>query len=204
VIASSTSGIKMSEMDGRTEHPERFVVGHPFLPPYLLPLVEVVGSPRTSPEAVAWASDFYRIAGKAVITMEKEVTGFVANRLQEAIWREAVHMVANGEATIDQIDLAVTAGPGLRWAFMGPCLSYYLAWGGDETAVPGLIETVATNAVQDYTRASVPPMTDALAAAMTSGYETLVQGRTTAELFPWRDKRILAVVKALEAADQAG
>ena len=129
VISSSTSGYGMSEMQVRCAHPERTVVGHPFNPPYLIPLVEVVGGTQTSPDVVAWTSDFFRHAGKSVITMDREVPGFIANRLQEALWREALHMVAAGEATVEQIDLSITDGPGLRWPIHGPMLTFHLAGG---------------------------------------------------------------------------
>ncbi len=89
VIASSTSGFAMTDMQVDAATPERLVVGHPFNPPYLIPLVEVVGGERTEHWAVDWASDFYRHVGKSVITMDRELTGFIANRLQEALWREA-------------------------------------------------------------------------------------------------------------------
>lgn len=121
VIASSTSGYGMSEMQVAATHPERLVVGHPFNPPYLIPLVEVVGGNLTQQWAVQRAADFYRGTGKTVIVMDREVPGFIANRLQEAMWREALHMVANGEATVEQIDLSITDGPGLRWPIHGPC-----------------------------------------------------------------------------------
>jgi len=126
VISSSTSGYGMSEMQGGCVHPERTVVAHPFNPPYLVPLVEVVGGRDTEPEVVQWTSDFFRHAGKSVITMDKEVPGFVANRLQEALWREALHMVAAGEATVEQIDLSITDGPGLRWPVQGPMMTFHL------------------------------------------------------------------------------
>ena len=100
VIASSTSGYPMTDMQAGTPGAARLVVGHPFNPPYLIPLVEVVGGELTAPVAVEWASRFYEVAGKSVITMDREVPGFIANRLQEALWREALHMVANGEATV--------------------------------------------------------------------------------------------------------
>ena len=129
VISSSTSGYGMTEMQDRCAHPERTVVGHPFNPPYLIPLVEVVGGTGTSADVVAWTSDFFRHAGKSVITMDREVPGFIANRLQEALWREALHMVAAGEATVEQIDLSITDGPGLRWPIHGPMLTFHLAGG---------------------------------------------------------------------------
>ncbi|MCP5071829.1 MAG: 3-hydroxybutyryl-CoA dehydrogenase, partial [Rhodobacteraceae bacterium] len=103
VIGSSTSGLTMTEIQADCPTPERTVIGHPFNPPYLLPLVEIVGGRKTSPEAVAWAGDFYKAAGKTPLLMKKEIPGFVATRLQEALWREALHMVANGEATPEDI-----------------------------------------------------------------------------------------------------
>ena len=138
VISSSTSGYGMSEMQTQCATPARTVVGHPFNPPYLIPLVEVVGGTATSAEVVAWTSDFYRHVGNSVITMEREVPGFIANRLQEALWREALHMVAAGEATVEQIDLSITDGPGLRWPVQGPMLTFHLAGGqGREAALRG-------------------------------------------------------------------
>ena len=98
VIGSSTSGFAMSEMQPDAPGAARMVVGHPFNPPYLIPLVEVVGGARTDPEAVAWAAAFYRAAGKYALELERELPGFIANRLQDAMWREALHMVAAGEA----------------------------------------------------------------------------------------------------------
>ncbi|MCP5071832.1 MAG: 3-hydroxybutyryl-CoA dehydrogenase, partial [Rhodobacteraceae bacterium] len=103
VIGSSTSGLTMTEIQADCPTPERTVIGHPFNPPYLLPLVEIVGGRKTAPEAVAWAGGFYKAAGKTPLLMKKEIPGFVATRLQEALWREALHMVANGEATPEDI-----------------------------------------------------------------------------------------------------
>ncbi len=100
VVGSSTSGFAMSDMAGSTKTPGRFVVGHPFNPPYLIPLVEIVGGRDTDPGAVAWAEKFYAQAGKVCLTMDREVPGFVGNRLQEALWREALHMIDSGQATV--------------------------------------------------------------------------------------------------------
>src|SRR5699024_8843422 len=122
VIASSTSGYSMTEMAELAQAEgiaDRLVVGHPFNPPYLIPLVEVVGGEHTAPDAVDWAADWYRFIGKSVIRMDREVPGFIANRLQEALWREALHMVKEEEATVEQIDRAITDGPGLRWPIQG-------------------------------------------------------------------------------------
>lgn len=129
VIASSTSGIMPSAMQAGMAHPERFLVGHPFNPPHLLPLVEVVGGRQTSPASIALAMEFYQALGKRVIHVRKEVSGHVANRLQAALWREAVHLAVEGVASVADIDAAVVAGPGLRWALMGPHMTLHLAGG---------------------------------------------------------------------------
>ena len=129
VIASSTSGLMMTDIQTLCSTPERTVIGHPFNPPYLLPLVEIIGGKRTAPEAVTWARDFYAHAGKAPRVMKKEIPGFVATRLQEALWREALHMVANGEATPEDIDIALMNGPAPRLAIQGQCMAFHVACG---------------------------------------------------------------------------
>src|SRR6185503_8072344 len=108
-----------SRLRAGCRHPGRILVGHPFNPPHLIPLVEVV-SPGADPAAVATAMAFYRAVGKYPIEIRKEVPGHLANRLQAAIWREAVHMVAEGVASVADVDAAITEGPGLRWALLGP------------------------------------------------------------------------------------
>ncbi len=129
IIASSTSGIMPSELQAEMKHPERFVVGHPFNPPHLIPLVEVVPGKKTSEACVEAAIMFYRAIGKTPIRLRKEVVGHIANRLQGAIWREAVYLAAEGVASVEDIDLAVSAGPGQRWAIMGPSNIFNLAGG---------------------------------------------------------------------------
>jgi 3-hydroxyacyl-CoA dehydrogenase len=129
VIASSSSGLLISRVTARCRHPERCVIGHPFNPPHLIPLVEVVGSEKTSKATIARAMEFYRALGKRPIHIKKEVRGHVANRLQAALWREAVHLVAEGVVSVDDADAAIAYGPGLRWALMGPHLTFHLAGG---------------------------------------------------------------------------
>ena len=129
IIASSTSGIMPSALQDGMRHPDRLVVGHPFNPPHLIPLVEVVPGKMTSEACVEAAIAFYRTLGKTPIRLHKEVVGHVANRLQGAIWREAVYLAAQGVASVEDIDLAVSAGPGQRWAIMGPSHVFNLAGG---------------------------------------------------------------------------
>ncbi len=129
VIASSSSGLLISKLQGACRHPGRVVIGHPFNPPHLIPLVEVVGGARTTPATIEWAMAFYAAIGKRPIHIRREVAGHVANRLQAALWREAVHLVATGVASVADVDTAISEGPGLRWALMGPHLTFHLAGG---------------------------------------------------------------------------
>lgn len=195
VIASSTSGYPMGEMAvDATRAPDRLVVGHPFNPPYLIPLVEVVGGARAAAPAVEWAVAFYERAGKSVITMDNEVPGFVGNRLQEALWREALHMVAAGEATVAQIDAAICEGPGLRWALMGPYLTFHLAGGDDGMA--GMLDHFGPALESPWTRLAAPPLTRALRDRVIAETETEVAGRSIDELIRTRDAGLVAILKA--------
>ncbi|RLV50542.1 L-carnitine dehydrogenase [Nocardioides mangrovicus] len=198
VIGSSTSGYGMSEMDTLADHPERLVVGHPFNPPYLIPLVEVVGSERTSPEVVAWAGDFYRHVGKSVITMDREVPGFIANRLQEALWREALHMVNAGEATVEQIDLSITDGPGLRWPIHGPMLTFHLA--GGQGGMAHMLDHFGPSLQSPWTRLVSAELTPALRDAVVDGCEREADGRSIDDLVAERDAGVIAILRALGRA----
>jgi carnitine 3-dehydrogenase len=130
VIATSSSGILISEVQTAcVHHPDRVLVGHPFNPPHLIPLVEVVGGQATSEDAIATAMEFYAAVGKRPIHLKKEVKGHVANRLQAALWREAFSLVHEGVATVADIDTAISHGPGLRWALLGPFLNLHLSGG---------------------------------------------------------------------------
>ncbi|OPF75590.1 3-hydroxybutyryl-CoA dehydrogenase [Streptomyces antioxidans] len=194
VIASSTSGYPMTDMQTEAADPGRLVVGHPFNPPYLIPLVEVVGGKRTDAAAVEWASRFYEVAGKSVITMERELPGFIANRLQEALWREALHMVANGEATVKEIDDSITEGPGLRWAFMGPCLTFALA--GGDGGMGHMLDHFGPSLKSPWTRLEAPELDDTLRAAMVDGCDEAAGSRTIAQLVAERDQGVIDVLRA--------
>ncbi|MFD4173685.1 3-hydroxyacyl-CoA dehydrogenase NAD-binding domain-containing protein [Streptomyces anulatus] len=194
VIASSTSGYPMTDMQTEAADPGRLVVGHPFNPPYLIPLVEVVGGERTAPAAVDWAARFYGVAGKSVITMDREVPGFIANRLQEALWREALHMVANGEATVAEIDASITEGPGLRWAVMGPMLTFALA--GGEGGMAHMLDHFGPSLKSPWTRLEAPELDRALYEAVVAGCEEAADGRSIADLVAERDRGVIDVLRA--------
>ena len=134
IIASSSSGITMSVMQSACKRPERCVIGHPFNPPHIIPLVEVVGGAKTSPAAIQQAMAFYAAIGKKPILLHKELPGHVGNRLQAALYREVMHLIQQGVLSVADADDAVSWGPGLRWGVMGPSLQWHLGGG------PGGIE----------------------------------------------------------------
>ncbi len=129
LIASSSSGITMSVMQSGCKRPERCVIGHPFNPPHIIPLVEVVGGAKTSPAAIQQAMSFYAAIGKKPILLHKELSGHVGNRLQAAVYREVMHLIQQGVLSVADADDAVSWGPGLRWGVMGPSLQWHLGGG---------------------------------------------------------------------------
>ena len=129
IIASSSSGITPTVMQTNCRHPERCLIGHPFNPPHLIPLVEVVGGAKTSPEAIERAMTFYASIGKKPIRLRKEIPGHVANRLQIALYKEVLYLIEQDVLSVGDVDDAVSWGPGLRWGIMGPNLQFHLAGG---------------------------------------------------------------------------
>ncbi len=197
VIASSSSGLLISRIAARCRHPERCVIGHPFNPPHLIPLVEVVGGAAAAPEAIAAAMAFYRDLGKHPIHIRKEIPGHVANRLQAALWREAVHLVAEGVVSVADADAAIAYGPGLRWALMGPHLTFHLA-GGDG----GMSHFMAhlAPAVQSWMDdLGTTRLTPAVQRIIIDGVADEAGGRSMADLRRWRDRKLLEILKVTAA-----
>jgi len=201
LLLTSTSGLSMTDIQAGCAHAERTVAGHPFNPPYLIPLVEVVGGKRTSQEAVDWAADFYSAFGKHVVKMKKELPGFIANRLQEAMWREMLHMVAEGDASVEEIDDAITYGPGLRWAIMGPGMTFHL--GGGEGGMAHLLDQFGPALKWPWTRLKAPELTDDLRQRMIAGCDRQSRGRSIAELIRERDHCLIEIMKILQVARAA-
>jgi carnitine 3-dehydrogenase len=196
VISSSTSGMRMTDIQANCSTPERTVVGHPFNPPYLLPLVEVVGGDKTSPEAIDWVMRFYRAAGKGPLLLKREIPGFIATRLQEALWREALHMIVNDEASPEDIDFAIVNGPGPRWAMMGPILAYHL--GGGEGGMKYCLEQFAHAFDLPWSRMDAPELTPELTEALVSGADRLAEGRDYSTLNKQRDAFLIAIKRAAD------
>ena len=199
VIASSTSGLTMSEIQLQCETPGRTVIGHPFNPPYLLPLVEIVGGKKSANEAVKWAFDFYKRAGKAPLMMNKEIPGFIATRLQEALWREALHMVANDEATVDQIDTALINGPAPRMALMGQCMAFHVACG--EGGMATNLDQFGPALKLPWTRLEAPELTKDLRDKMVDGCNSVSAGKHFKDMAAQRDKGIVAILNAIEKSE---
>ncbi|WP_028660206.1 3-hydroxyacyl-CoA dehydrogenase NAD-binding domain-containing protein [Nocardioides insulae] len=198
VISSSTSGYPMTDMQTACARPGRTIVGHPFNPPYLIPLVEVVGGEQTDAEVVEWTSAFFEAAGKSVITMDREVPGFIANRLQEALWREALHMINAGEATVEQIDRSITDGPGLRWPFHGPMLTFHLA--GGQGGMAHMLDHFGPSLLSPWTRLDAPELTKELRDAVVEGCEEEAEDRTIDDLVAERDRQVIAILRAMGKA----
>ncbi len=193
ILASSTSGLLMTDIQRDCRHPERTVVGHPFHPPYLIPLVEVVGGERTSADVVDAAAAFYAEQGKEVVRLRREVPAFIANRLQEAVWREMLHMLANGEANLEEIDRAMVHGPGLRWALAGPGLVYHLAGGAGGMA--HCLDQFGPTLEEPWCRMKAPPLTDELRRELIEGADREAAGRPIADLERLRDDAIVQLLK---------
>lgn len=195
LVASSTSGLLPTDLQSRCRHPERVVVGHPFNPVYLLPLVEVLGGARTSPGSVELALSFYRALGMHPLHVRKEIEGFLSDRLQEALWRELLHLVSDGVATTEELDAAIVYGPGLRWAFMGTCLSYHLA--GGDGGMEDFMKQFGPALELPWTRFAAPELTAELVARMTEGTRRQADGRTVTELARLRDECLVEIMQAL-------
>ena len=195
LIASSTSGLLPTDLQADCRHPERVVVGHPFNPVYLLPLVEVLGGGRTSAQSVERAVASYERLGMEPLRVRAEVPGFLSDRLQEALWREALHLVNDDVATTAELDAAIAYGPGLRWAFMGTCLAFHLA--GGEDGMRGFLRQFGPALQEPWTRLEAPPLTEALIEKMAAGTERQAAGRTVRELERRRDECLVAILQAL-------
>ena len=197
VISSSTSGLTMTEIQKQCSTPERTVIGHPFNPPYLLPLVEIVGGKKTNPEAVNWASEFYKSAGKSPLVMKKEIPGFVATRLQEALWREALHMVSNGEATPADIDNALINGPAARMAVQGQCMAFHVACG--EGGMATNLDQFGPALKLPWTRLKAPELTKDLRDKMVDGCAEMAGDQHFEKMAEDRDRKIVAVLNAIKS-----
>jgi carnitine 3-dehydrogenase len=193
ILASSTSGLLISHLQERCRHPERCITGHPFNPPHLIPLVEVVGGDQTSAATIEQAMEFYRSIGKFPIHVRTEVIGHVANRLQAAVFREAIHLVYSGVASAADVDAAIAYGPGLRWALMGPLLTFHLA--GGEGGIEHFMDHLREANNIWMADLSEDLITEEAAAAVIRGVVDEAAGRSVAELVTRRDEFLLELLE---------
>lgn len=193
-IGSSTSGIMPSELQKNLSHPERLVVAHPFHPVYILPLVEIVPGKQTSEENTIKAKQFYEGIGMDVLHVRHEIEGHIADRLMEALWREALHIVNDGIATTEEVDKAFTHAAGLRYAQYGPFMTFHLA--GGEGGMRHMLKQFGPALKKPWTKLVAPELTEDLYDKVVTGSEASSQGYTMSELDQKRNE-FLIKVKAL-------
>jgi carnitine 3-dehydrogenase len=201
LICSSTSGLRPSELQAGIDHPERFTVAHPFNPVYLLPLVELSGGERTSAETIERAADWLAGIGMHPLRVRVEIDGFLADRLLEALWREALWLVHDGVATVSEVDDALRYGAGVRMAFMGPYLTYRIA--GGEQGMRHFMAQFGPALQWPWTKLTeVPELTDEFLDRLTAESDAQAHGRSVAELEQMRDDCLVALLQALRAHEQ--
>ncbi len=183
VIASSSSAFLPSSIASNCNHPERCIIGHPFAPSYMMPLVEVVGGQKTDPAVLDWAVGFYNSIGKKALLLKKEIDSYIANRLQHVVLNEAISLVENGICNFDDVDNAMRFGPGLRWAFAGPGMCYHL--GGGKGGLSAMIEQFGFNA------------SDEVRENLFQSIERQAGNRGIDELERWRDENLLQMLNGL-------
>ncbi|HWT38498.1 MAG TPA: 3-hydroxyacyl-CoA dehydrogenase NAD-binding domain-containing protein [Paraburkholderia sp.] len=194
IIASSSSGLSVSEIQAGARHPERIVLGHPFNPAHIIPLVEVGGGRLTSPESVAKAMAFYAATGKKPIRIDKEVKGHIANRLQVALWQEAISLVQRGVASVEAIDAAIAYGPGLRWALLGPFLNLHAS--GGSGGVTHLLQHLGP-AQREWARdLGTYPENDDYIESIAKGVDAELAPYDFAEMLRQRDELLIRLLEA--------
>ncbi len=195
IIASSTSGLLPSDFQADCRRPERVIVAHPFNPVYLLPLVEVLGGSKTADKNIDRAMEFYTDMGMHPLRVRSEIEGFLSDRLQEALWREILHLVNDDVANTEELDAAITYGPGLRWAFMGTCLAFHMA--GGDAGLRDFMKQFGPALKLPWTKLEAPELTDELIDKMTTGTRQQAAGRTVKELEQLRDDCLIDIMRAL-------
>lgn len=195
ILASSTTALRVSDLQAECRHPERVVAGHPLNPPHLIPLVEVSGGERTDPASVDRAMAFYAALGKRPVRLARDIEGHIAGRLSAALWREAVHLVEQGVASVEDIDAAVVHGPGLRWAAIGPHLTYHV--GGGPGGIGAYLQHLGASQERRWADLGTPRLTEEVRGRITEGVRREADGRSVEDLEAERDRRIVAALRAL-------
>ena len=200
IIASSSSGITMTDIQAQCRRPERTVIGHPFNPPHVIPLVEVVGGTKTAPQTIDDAVSFYASIGKKPIHLKKELPGHVANRLQTALYREVVYLIQQGVLDVADSDDAVSWGPGLRWGVMGPNLLWHL--GGGQGGIQHFMDTLMPGMAAGWSALKSPDFTPELQDEIVKGVLEEAAGRSIEELEAERDAMLLDLLAVRAGRDR--
>ncbi|MBW2004441.1 MAG: 3-hydroxyacyl-CoA dehydrogenase family protein [Deltaproteobacteria bacterium] len=197
ILASSSSGLLMTEIQKATQHPERCLIAHPFNPPHLILLVELVPGEQTDDNTISKMKTFFEDLGKVPVVLKKEAPGHIANRLAAALWREATEIVLKGIASVEDVDKALFAGPGIRWAFMGQHLIYHL--GGGEGGIEHFIDHLGPAFEQWWksmdTWTSFPPEAKSILA---EGVKEELRGKSLTEVTQWRDDKLIKLLKLIQ------
>lgn len=198
ILATSTSGLNLSQLQAGLRDPSRLVLGHPFNPPHLIPLVEIMANEHTAPDVLPRAQAFYESIGKTCVRLNKEVTGHIANRLQAALWREALYLAQEGVATVEDIDKAISHGPGLRWAALGPSSLFHL--GGGPGGMAHFCDHLAAPMQSWWDALGRPDMTADVIETVCRGVDDMMEGRDMADMARFRDQVVLDILRAKDAA----
>jgi len=198
-LVSSSSGLLMTEIQKVTERPERCVIAHPFNPPHIVPLVEIVPGRDTSRKTIEVVRAFMEKIGKTPVILKKEVPGYLANRLSSALWREAVDLLDREVASAEDIDKAISSGPGIRWAIMGPYLTYHL--GGGSGGIESFLKQFApvlTGWLEDMNTWKKIPETAFAEIVEGVGEMTALQKRSMSEMVDWRDRKLIHLLRTIQ------
>ena len=193
IIASSTSTLMPSDFQSEARHPERILVGHPMNPPHVIPMVELVAGVQTSEQAMKAAEVFYRNMQRVTIRVQKEVLGHLANRLTSGLYREAVYLVEQGIASVEDIDKAITYGPGMRWALIGPHLTYHL--GGGKGGYQHYLDHLGPTQEERWKEHGMPRLTAEVKAALVAGVEKELENLDSETLNQRRDSALVDMMK---------
>lgn len=195
IISSSSSGLLPTRIQSLCNYPERVCIGHPFNPVYLLPLVELVSGKQTKKNTITIAKKFYEEIGMKPLIVKKEIEGYISDRLQEALWREALHIIKDGVASTQDVDDAIVYGPGLRWSFMGVCLTFHLA--GGQTGMKHMLEQFGPALKLPWTKLKAPKLDAKLKKLMISGTKKQSGKYSIKDLEVQRDIFLIEIMKTL-------
>lgn len=197
ILSSSSSGLLMTEIQKATRRPGRCIIAHPWNPPHLIPLIEVVPGKNTAFETTDFTYNFMLSLGKIPVLVKKEVSGYIGNRLAAALWREAIDLVEKGVASVEDVDKALYAGPGIRWAFMGQHLIYHL--GGGEQGIGHFIDHLGRTTFKTIWEdmATWSYISDAAKAMLIEGVKEETRGRQMDELIKWRNDKLVELLKVI-------